>query len=202
MPARLLVLFVGIIAVFSLSACGNPFAVNATAKNIDDTLVVYALSEAPLNAPTALNTFIPVAVRTDPTQNYDLVFDIRPDSTGTPTAYVLPPRAVANTASAGIIRDSTQAFEDIKQAPVNGYNDSTIVPIKKGDVLIVQSQSFACTQELVTARQFIYSKIVIDSINFTPYDAFTNPDGSTIRLRIRVDPNCGFISFLDGLPTF
>ncbi len=165
-------------------------------------MAVYGLSEAPLNGPTAINTFVPLAVRTDPTQNYDVVFDVRPDSAGTPTAYILPPRAVASFGNAGLIRDTTQTFDAITQAPVNGYNDSTIVPVKAGDVVSVLALSFACSSELVTGRQVIYSKIVIDSVHYTPYDPFTNPSGSTIYLRIRVDPNCGFISFLSGLPTF
>lgn len=202
MPARLLTLCVGALAVLSASACGNPFAVTATANVVTDTLAVFGLSEAPLNAPSAINTFIPVPVRTAPSQNYDIVFDIRPDSTGTPTAYLLPPRAVAAIGSAGIIKDTTQAFDAITQAPVTGYDDSTIVAIKAGDVLLIQAQSFACASELVTQRLYVYSKIAIDSVHYTPYDPVTNPTGGTIFLRITVDPNCGFISFASGLPTF
>jgi len=56
--------------------------------------------------------------------------------------------------------------------------------------------------QLVASQQFIYSKIVIDSINYTPFDAFTNPAGNTIYFRIVVDPNCGFRSFKEGRPTF
>ena len=98
--------------------------------------------------------------------------------------------------------DSTQTFDAITQAPNVPYNDSTVVPLKPGTILIIQALSNACTVQLTTAQQFIYSKIVIDSINYTPFDGFTNPAGNTIYFRIRVDPNCGFRSFKDGLPTF
>ncbi|HEU4642072.1 MAG TPA: hypothetical protein VFS44_06410 [Gemmatimonadaceae bacterium] len=202
MTARLLLLCVGVLAVAATTACGDPFKATATVQNIDDTLALYGLSEAPANGPTGINTFVPRAVRADPSQNYDILFDIRPDSSGARTAYILPPRAVGLFGSAGIIKDSTQAFEEITQAPVRGYDDSTAVPIKAGDVLLVQAASFACASQLITDRRVIYSKIVIDSVNYSPFDPDTNPAGSTIHLRMRVDPNCGFISFADGLPGF
>jgi hypothetical protein len=203
MTARSFVLCcVGVVAIAAATACGDPLQVKATLNTIEDTLAVYGLSEAPPSGPTALNTFVPSAVRTDPSQNYDVVFDIKPNASGQPTAYIYPPRAVGLFGSAGIIKDSTQSYDQITQAPVSGYNDSTAVPIKAGDVLVIQAASYACAAQLVTARRFIYSKLVIDSVNYTPFNATTNPAGSTIYFRMRVDPNCGFISFANGLPTF
>jgi hypothetical protein len=168
----------------------------------DDTIAVYGLSEAPPGAPTALYTASARPVSADPSQNYDLVFDIRPDSAGVLRGFVLPPKVVALFGNAGIRRDSVDAFEDIKQAPVTGYDDSTAVAVNPGDVLLIQAQTTACSGEVLTQRQFMYSKIVIDSVNTSPFDPITNPAGSSIYFRIRVDPNCGFISFADGIPTF
>lgn len=202
MPARPLVLTLGVLAVAAATACGNPFAIQPNTPTIGDTLAVYGLSDAPANGPTALNTFGPTLVATSATTHFDVVFDIRPDSAGNPTAYALPPRAVASFGSAGFIVDSTEAFDAITRAPNVTYNDSTIVPLKPGTILIVQALSNACAVQVVASQQFIYSKIVIDSINFTPFDGFTNPAGNTIHFRIVVDPNCGFRSFKPGLPTF
>jgi hypothetical protein len=202
MSARPLVLTLGVLAVTAVSACGNPFALKPNTDNIADTLAVYGLSGAPANGPTAINTFGPTLVATSATTHYDIVFDIRPDSAGNPQAYALPPRAVASFGSAGFVVDSTQPFDAITQAPNVTYNDSTIVPLKAGTILIVQALSNACTVQLVASQQFIYSKIIIDSVNYTPFDGFTNPSGNTIYLRILVDPNCGFRSFKPGLPTF
>lgn len=202
MTARLLLFCVGVLVVAGTTACGDPLKAKASVKNIDDTLALYGLTEAPANGPTGINTFVPRAVRADPSQNYDVLFDIRPDSTGARTAYIVPPRAVGMFGNAGVMRDTVHAFADITQAPVRGYDDSTAVPIKTGDVLLVQAASFACASQLIADRQVIYSKIVIDSINYSPFDPSTNPAGSTIYLRMRVDPNCGFISFADGLPAF
>ena len=202
LSARPLVLALSVLAVTTASACGNPFALKPNIDTITDTLSVYGLTDAPPNGPTAINTFGPSIVSTSVTSHYDIVFDIRPDSAGNPQAYALPPRAVATFGSAGFVVDSTQAFDAIQFAPNVPYNDSTIVPLKPGTIVIVQALSSACTVQVVAAEQFIYSKIIIDSVNYSPFDPFTNPDGNTIHFRITVDPNCGFRSFKPGLPTF
>jgi hypothetical protein len=188
-------------AIMATAACRDPFEVKASSKVFEDTLVVYALSAVPPEAPTALNTFDGVVVRTDPAQNYDVVFDIRVDpQTGDTTAYILPPRAVGGFSTAGIRKD-TRAFDEIDRAPTNGYNDSTAVPIQAGDVLLVQAASYACRGQIISARLYIYSKIEIDSIKASPpFDPVTNPSGSTIYFRMRADPNCGFVSFANGIP--
>jgi hypothetical protein len=113
----------------------------------------------------------------------------------------LPPSAVGVFAIAGL-QLATKPYDQITQAPVNGYDDSTAVPIKAGDVLLVQSQNYTCTSQVVQQRLFIYSKIVIDSVFG---DVVANPATQTPRTlyyRMRVDPNCGFISFAAGRPTF
>ena len=120
--------------------------------------------------------------------------------TGDTTAFLLPPRAEGGFSTAGILKD-TRSFDEITRAPTSGYNDSTAVPIKAGDVLLVQAASYACGGQVISARLYIYSKMVIDSIKVSPpFDDETNPGGSTIYFRLRVDPNCGFVSFEDGLP--
>ncbi|HEU4586425.1 MAG TPA: hypothetical protein VFR95_11790 [Gemmatimonadaceae bacterium] len=201
MTSRLLRFGLAVAAVLAVTACKDPFEVKASAEVFEDTLAVYALSAVPPEAPTALNTFDGIAVRTDPTQHFDLVFDIRVDSaTGDTSAFILPPRAVGGFSTAGIRKD-TRAFDEIERAPTNGYNDSTAVPIKAGDVLLVQAASYACAGQLISARLFIYSKIEIDSIKASPpFDPETNPAGSTIHFRLRSNPNCGFVSFADGIP--
>jgi hypothetical protein len=201
MTSRFLRYGLGALAIVAIAACKDPFEVQATLEVFEDTLAVYALSAVPPAAPTALNTFDGVAVRTDPAQHYDLVFDIRVDSaSGDTIAYVLPPRAVGGFSSSGVRKDD-RAFDEILRAPTSGYNDSTAVPIRAGDVLLVQAASYACSGQLINARLFIYSKIQIDSIKASPpFDPVTNPAGSTIYFRMRADPNCGFVSFADGVP--
>lgn len=196
MPVRFLVLILGVAAITAVSACGDPLATKASVNTIEDTAAVFALTGAPQSGPTAINTFVPAAVPTIPSQHPDVIFDIRDG-----VAYALPPKAVGNFGNAGFQR-ATQPYDAITQAPVSGYNDSTPLPIQPGDVFLVQSLSFACSAALLQERLFIYSKIVVDSIF---YDTVAHPESQiprTIYYRMRVDPNCGFLSFADGLPSF
>ncbi|MDQ2766403.1 MAG: hypothetical protein M3Y30_04535 [Gemmatimonadota bacterium] len=190
MKVRFLVLLLGV-GVGAL-ACANPFATKATLPTIDDTAAVYALTGAPESAPTAINITFPRAVITTPSESYDVVFDIRHDS-----AFALPPHAIGATLSAGF-QIVAQPYDAITAAPLTGYNDSTSQYIKAGDVLIVRSSSRQCATQSIQARTFIYAKVVIDSIF---YDEAASPHTPrTIWYRLRNDPNCGFLSFLDGIP--
>jgi len=190
MKVRFLVLLLGVGA--GAFACANPFATTATLPTIDDTAAVYALTGAPESAPTAINITFPRAVITMPSEHYDVVFDIRNDS-----AFAYPPHAVGATLTAGF-QIASQPFEAITAAPLTGYNDSTPQFIKAGDVLIVRSSSTQCSTQSVQDRTYLYAKVVIDSIF---YDGAAAPHiPRTIWYRMRNDPNCGFLSFLDGIP--
>jgi hypothetical protein len=191
MKVRFLVLLIGIAA--AAAACADPLATKATLATIDDTAAVFALTGAPESAPTAINITFPRAVIATPSENYDVVFDIRNDS-----AFAFPPHAIGVSLTAGL-QLATQPFAQITEAPTTGYNDTTPVFIKAGDVLLVQSTSSQCSTQGVQARTFIYAKIVIDSIFYD--DAPPPHTPRTIWYRMRNDPNCGFISFLDGIPT-
>jgi hypothetical protein len=191
MKVRFLVLLLGVGA--GAFACADPFATKATLPTIDDTAAVFALTGAPESAPTAINITFPRAVITTPSENYDVVFDIRHDS-----AFAFPPHAVGAALSAGF-QIVSRPYDAITQAPLSGYNDSTPQFIKAGDVLIVRSSSVQCANQGIQERTFLYAKVVIDSIF---YDDATAPHiPRTIWYRLRNDPNCGFLSFLDGIPT-
>ena len=190
MKVRFLVLLGG--GGAAAAACANPFATTARLATIDDTAAVYALTGAPESAPTAINITFPRAVITTPSEHYDVVFDIRNDS-----AFAYPPRAIGASLIAGL-QLSPMPFDAITQAPTTGYNDTLPVFIKTGDVLLVQSTSSQCSTQSIAARTFIYAKIVIDSIF---YDGAAAPHvPRTIWYRLRNDPNCGFLSFEDGIP--
>ncbi|MBK5188655.1 MAG: hypothetical protein JJD97_10460 [Gemmatimonadaceae bacterium] len=190
MKVRFLVLLLGMGA--GAAACANPLATNATLATIDDTAAVYALTGAPESAPTAINITFPRAVIATPSEQYDVVFDIRHDS-----AFAYPPHAIGASLTAGL-QLATQPYDAITAAPTTGYDDTLPRFIKAGDVLLVQSTSAQCSTQSVQARTFLYAKIVIDSIF---YDEAAPPHTPrTIWYRMRNDPNCGFVSFLDGIP--
>jgi hypothetical protein len=191
MKVRLLVLFLGVGA--AAAACADPLKTKATLATIDDTAAVFALTGAPENAPTAINITFPRAVIATPSEDYDVVFDIRNDS-----AFAYPPHAIGATLTAGL-QLATKPYDQITEAPTTGYDDTLPRFIRAGDVLLVQSTSVQCATQGIAARTFLYAKIVIDSIF---YDEATAPHTPrTIWYRMRNDPNCGFLSFLDGIPT-
>ena len=169
-------------AVAALSACGDPLRVIASFPTVQDTLVAFALTGTPVHAPSALNTLRHEVVRPDPSTNYDVVFDIR-DGQG----YIYPARLVGLVGVAGVLKDTT-GYERLRTAPLDGYQDTTAVPIARGDVVVIRSQSTSCLDAL---NPFIYSKLAIDSVN---------SGARTIHFRIHVDPNCGFRDFTDGIP--
>jgi hypothetical protein len=107
---------------------------------------------------------------------------------------------VGASGTAGLLL-TTQAYDALTDAPTSGYNDSLPLLIKGGTVFFVQSLSFNCTTQALLGRRYIYSKIIVDSINYSAYDPNSAPAGRTLYYRMVVDPNCGFISLEPGLPT-
>ena len=170
-------------AFTALAACGDPTRPRAEAVTISDTLSVFALTGTPLSVPTALNTLRHAAVRTDPGASYDVVFDI----TDAGQAMIYPPAAVGAFGRAGI-QKSTTPFDELLEAPVSGYNETTPTEINPGDVLLIRAVPPECGNSF---SAFIFSKLVIDSVN---------TDARTIHFRMRVDPNCGFRSLAEGIP--
>jgi hypothetical protein len=181
MKARLLS-FVALVALVG-GACGNPLGATAQFANVDDELKVFALSGTPLAVPTALVTVTHQVVRAESGANFDIVFDI----TSAGQAVVYPSVTVGLTGRTGIIKSATP-YKDLLLAPPSNYNDTTATAINAGDVIVVRASSIACQGAL---NPYVFSKIAVDSINLGT---------RTISFHMRVDPNCGFRSFADGIP--
>lgn len=178
-----------------VTACSDPFKVKATVDVVEDTAAAFAFTGAPPFAPTALNTTAGRVVRAEPGASFDVVFDIRNDS-----AFVIPAQLIG-AFGRSFLQLGDSAYESYTQAPINGY-DSTAVLVKAGDVVLIKAQASICAAQVISARQFIYSRLVIDSIHYTATDPHANPSPRTFYFRLRTDANCGFISFHDGIPTF
>lgn len=170
-------------AVLLAAACGDATGPKAQLEVRTDTLIARAFTGATTSDATALNALTSRVVRTDLTSGYDVVFDI--DQAGKPVLY--PASAIANVGRAGL-QKATVAFEQLLEAPATGYDESTIVTAEVGDVYLIRTAPAACS---INIRPFIYSKMVIDSVNTT---------NRTIHFRFTVDPNCGFRSFAEGVP--
>jgi hypothetical protein len=188
-------------------ACDDPFRVRATTEVVEDTLVVNSVSDqsAPIAAPVAIDigdqpNLFDVGTRGPSVRRlgaefysigagFDVAFDVRGDS-----LVFLPPRrlttALTTVRRVGLRKDTLLAFDDATVAPGSGYVFDTVsVGAREGDVVYVVSQHPVCASDYSAE---LYAKIGIVDID---------PAAKTATLRVRVDPNCGFRSFLSGVPS-
>jgi len=171
------------------TACGTLTGVPASLDTLADSGTVYAIKGAPPGAPTALYVFEGVLLAADATFTFDVAFDI--DSLG--RVVILPQRAVASglasTHTVGV-QTSSSTFDQLGDAPKNGYRVDTALVTTPHTTVVVQSQDpTACTTSLTGTT--LYAKIVVDSVNLI---------SRQLKVRFVADPNCGFFSFASGLP--
>ncbi len=207
MKVRFIVLAAGAAVAFAIGACSGPTQPIATSATVFDTGGLYALSDAPVSGPTAIATLVllggnlygPLAVRAVPGVDFNVAFDINGA-----TAIAMPTHAVmfSPVFFGAIEEETTLPFDSMLTAPTVGYTDSLTLTLHPGSRFYVQSftSNPACAAQQTTARHYIYSKIIIDSINYTPWDAVTAPSGHTLYYRLVVDPNCGFLGLGPGFP--
>lgn len=172
------------LVVAALAGCGDPVRIRAQFETVTDTVTVFALTGTPVIAPAALSTLRHEAVRIETTRDFDIVFDI--DDAGRAVLY--PVQLVGGSPGRTGIQTTTDAFAAILEAPRTGYVRDSATTLDVGDVVIVEAEPAFC---LASIQSTIYSKMVIDAIDLAT---------RSVRLRIVVDPNCGFRSFAEGIP--
>ena len=86
----------------------------------------------------------------------------------------------------------TGTFESVERAPTGPYETDEALTVGPGEVVVVEARrngsGDVCTFAL---SPNVYSKIVVDSVS-----AGTN----VIWFRLVANPNCGFRSFVAGIP--
>lgn len=186
--SRRLLLALGATAALGTAACDDPFAPRATTAVRTDSFIVYSVSQTPVNAPAAFNIIFFTTLRLEPTYGFDLVFDI--DDAG--KAVLIPVRlvggAVTSARRVGLQR-ITGSYEDVTRAPNTGYQYDSTLTLDVGEAALVELQTDVCQFQ---QSQLVYAKLQIKAID---------PVTRTIVFRITYDPNCGFRSFLPGVPT-
>jgi hypothetical protein len=186
--SRRLMLLLGATAALAASACDDPFAPKATSQVRTDSFVVYSVSQTPVNAPAAFNIVFFTTLRLEPTYGFDLVFDI--DESG--KVVLIPVRlvggAVTSARSVGLQR-ITGSYEDVTRAPTSGYEYDSTLTLGIGEGALVELRTETCQFQ---TSQLVYAKLQIKAVD---------PVSRTIVFRITYDPNCGFRSFLPGVPT-
>jgi hypothetical protein len=85
-------------------------------------------------------------------------------------------------------------FESVREVPSTGYDTLSIKTVSPGTVLAVELRDQnACFSYSYITSQFLYAKLVVDSVNTT---------SRKLYVRTVVDPNCGYLSVVpDSVPT-
>jgi hypothetical protein len=192
----------------TVAACDDPYDIKATLDVVEDTLVLNSIGDAtaPVTAPVVLDianqsniyaagSRFPTARRlgADFYNNgagFDVAIDVRGDS-----VYFMPPRRVASSLAAvrrvGLRRDTID-FDSVRFAPGSGYVfDSVTVSAARGQTVFIVSQHPVCANFNEVSRE-LYAKVGVLDLD---------PVAKTATLRVRLDPNCGFRSFLPGVPS-
>lgn len=200
---RLSLLSFAAVLALGVVACDDPYEVRARLGTVEDTLVVNAISDtaASATAPVAVNLAgrainsdtprSPATRRLTAAFDFDFAVDVEGDE-----AVILPPRLVATSVfgvrRVGLREDSTSDFEAIRSAPATGYQfDTVAVRLRVGETAIIVAQNPVCNPQAGEVYSELYAKIGLLAID---------PVAKTATLRIRLDPNCGFRSFLPGVP--
>lgn len=191
MKARL-ALLATMSVVTALSACGDVANLQASLPTTVDTLAVWALSGTPPEFPSGVSIVARQPVPVDGFAGFDVAFDI--DNAGNPVIYpvALAVSTPGGSRPVGLLK-VPGAFESVSEAPTTGFKTDSGLVLAPGEVVVVQSphnRSGDVCQFTISPN--LYAKFTVDSVNLASRMLF---------LRMGFDPNCGFRSFADGIPT-
>jgi hypothetical protein len=191
MKARL-VLLATVSVVVGLGACGDPTSLHATLPTSVDTLSVFALSGTPPTYPSGISIVARQPVRVDGFASFDVALDI--DDNGNVIIYPVKMvvSSIGTARPVGLQKLST-AFDSVTSAPKDGYNNDLAVVLAPHETVAIQSPHNTSGDICAFALSpYLYAKIAVDSVNLA---------SRTLFLRLGLDPNCGFRSFAEGIPT-
>jgi len=175
-----------------LGACGNPTNLQANLSTSTDSLTVWALSGTPPSYPSGVSLVGRQVVRVDGSASFDVALDI--DANG--RAVIYPVKLVVSTPGGGRpvgLQKVTGIFDSVTVAPKTGFETDSALVMAPGEVVTIQSPH-NLSQDICqfAISPYLYAKIVADSVNLA---------SRTIFVRVGFDPNCGFRSLADGVPT-
>lgn len=186
-PLRTLVVLAPV--VLAALACEATFEDRAQFANVDVPLETWAITGTPASFPTALLVPQHTVVRPDAAGSFDLAFDIDDDG----RLHVIPVSkvvtALGGNRTIGLLR-GTQPYSVIADAPRTGWLFDTTLVVNPGSSFLVKVQTLYCQFDF---RQDIYAKVFVDSVI---------PAERRAKLSMRVNPNCGFRSFANGVPEY
>ena len=182
-PTAAILLFVGCDGT-------DPFA--AQLPTTTDSFTIFALTGTPPAYPSGLNLLSRTPTRVDGNASFDVAFDIDKDG----NAIVYPVKLIVSSIGGDRpvgLKKVDAKFADVTEAPSGTYAQDSAVVLAKGGVVVVEANRGGsgdiCSFSL---SPNIYSKLSIDSVNVAT---------RTLFVTSVMDPNCGFRSFLEGVPS-
>jgi hypothetical protein len=179
----------GAVTLLAIAAgCDDPFAPRANTAIRSDSFSVYAISGTPPSVPSAFNVVFFTPMRVDATYGFDVAFDI--DAAG--KVRVIPVRLMGGAVTAARrvgLQKNTVPFDEVTRAPNRGYAYDSVMVLGVNESVTMEVLAEQC--QFTVSSQLLYSKIEILAVD---------PASRVIGFRITYDPNCGFRSFLEGVP--
>jgi hypothetical protein len=172
-------------ALLAAIACSDSNGLpDPTLTNVERTETLYALTGTPVGTPSGYALEGSRRVRTDASIDFDFAYNVEPDG-----RHVFLPRAAMGIEPNASLQPGFQArsvsFEEITEAPSNGYITEEVVPIAVGDRFVVRSR--------VTCAIGVpkYAKLEVTSLDAT---------ARTVTFRVLTNENCGYKGLQPGLP--
>lgn len=174
--------------VATVSACSdNANLAPASIPNVVDTFTIGSLTGSPVSIPSAYSVADGNVVRTDLTSAFDFAYDV--DATGQHVLLTLEVMRLVTTNGSGPgVQFTSKPFDQLSQAPSNGWITGDTVKVDSGTVLLLRSR-IICGGLGVP----LYGKMEVLSIDDTP-------GNQTMTFKALSNENCGYKSLLPGLP--
>lgn len=171
-----------------VQACSDPNELApASDRNFVDTLSLFALSGTPVQSPSGYS--VPDGpVRTDRTTSFEFAYDVVIANNDT-THYFLPQAVldlqVNNQVNPGLQRRA-DGFDQIVEAPSNGYVTTDSLVVDSGQVFVVRSR-LVCGIGVS-----LYAKIeILKFVDST----------RTVDFKVLANTNCGYKRLTPGFPS-
>ncbi len=196
--ARCVPVLLGVLASAACNRGVDPFAPRADRETVAIDLTLQPLSGSDRLLPSAVDLFVPRAVRPQLVAAYPN-FDFAVDLAGGDAVRLVPAaRVIAVPPELGApprvgFQVVSQSFDALESAPRGGYVYDSVTTVRVGQTIAIDAQGVVpggprCPSTAST----LYAKLRVDSVSAAT---------GAVYLRLRVNPNCGFRSLRSGLPT-
>ena len=172
-----------------LTACDDPFRLQAQFPNIDRSFELWAVTGTSATYPSAVIVTTASPSQLDAAGSFDFAVDIDGDGrlAVIPVSKIVQPLIGSRVVA---MQRASLPYSQVLEAPQTGWLPDTTLLVNPGGVFLVKINSLSCQY---SQSADLYAKFVVDSID---------PIGRRAILSARINPNCGFRSFVSGLPEY